>query len=73
MSSEGRLHPGQQLALQLGEGSELFCAEGRLAVTTSGMDGTPLTRVLCTGQGWRAAQAAWVRLVAQRPSRYILA
>jgi hypothetical protein len=29
--------------------------------------------VLCTGQGWRAAQAAWVRLVAQRPSRYILA
>lgn len=64
MHVEGRLHVGQELLLALAEGAEFFCASGRLRIESD------VAIVMAAGGGWRASQAARVRVIALEPSRY---
>ena len=71
MAADGRLHSGQQLNLELARGAEVFCAAGRVQVAA--LQPWPLSgtsQLLSTGQGWRAAEATRVSLLALQPTHY---
>lgn len=70
MDAEGHLQPGQELCLQLPRSTELFCAEGCVQLVATHQDLPCQTGLLlCTGQGWRAAQPTHLRLRALQASR----
>ena len=66
-----RLHPGQQMAFEVREGAELFCAAGALRVRFSG----PLPfgpRLLQAGQAVRAPSPGAITIEALAPARCML-
>ncbi|MES2974002.1 MAG: hypothetical protein V4757_10345 [Pseudomonadota bacterium] len=61
-----RLPPGCSLTLMLHAGDELYCRQGRAAITpTAPLPGDGLlapVHVLATGQAWRSAGRQWVAI-----------
>ncbi|MCJ0765264.1 hypothetical protein [Variovorax terrae] len=73
MAHEYRLHTGQDIALALPAGAEVFCAAGALRLTTTpslpGDSPWAGPHHLLPGQGWRTEQAVLLTLEAAQPSR----
>lgn len=70
------MHPlstGEQLALPLPAGAEVFCASGtvRLLVVTGAFDAA-LSLELTAGRGWRSPERSRVLLTARAPSRVLV-
>ena len=65
---------GEQLALRLAAGTELFCASGavRLHITPSGGIEMPLSLDLAAGRAWRCPEGASVLLIGCVPSRVLV-
>ena len=74
METEYHLHPGQSLVLALPAGSEVFCATGALRLDAfPGPSGQlPAPHGLAPGQGWRACDAAILKVQALLPSRCLM-
>jgi hypothetical protein len=67
MSTEHRIEVGQQLALHLAAGTEVFCASGIVQLSVPGALDVPVSMELGPGRGWRAATG--VRIVVNARSQ----
>ena len=68
------LPAGEQLAMTMTAGAELFCASGslRVLVTPCGGPAIPLSLELAAGRAWRCGESTRVLITAQTPSRVIV-